>query len=127
MPKPVPSSVRPIAVVKSALPSANINKCSALDALPHASTTKTSFTDIQATVSTPLALISSTCTTNPGRCETEQVGVNAPGTANNTTFLPSKISEVLIPAGPSAPIIVNIPAGILSPTLIVITTSNKHD
>jgi hypothetical protein len=29
--------------------------------------------------------------------------------------------------GPSAPIIVNIPAGILSPTLIVITTSNKHD
>ena len=29
----------------------------------------------------------------PGRCVDEQVGVNAPGSANSTTFFPVKISS----------------------------------
>ena len=56
--------------------------------------TKTSLTDMQAMVSTPLALISAACFTYPGRWLFEHVGVNAPGTEKNTTFLPPKRSWV---------------------------------
>ena len=48
--------------------------------------TNGSFTDRQATVSTPLAASSSERSTNPGRWWSEQVGVKAPGTAKSTTL-----------------------------------------
>jgi hypothetical protein len=56
----------------------------------------------------------------PGRCLELQVGVNAPGTANNTTFLPLKISSVLVSVGPEGVAFINFMDGIVSPTLIVI-------
>ena len=58
---------------------------------------------------------------NPGRCFAEHVGVNAPGTENNTTFLPLKRSSVETGSGPFAPMRVNWPFGILSPTLMVMS------
>ena len=46
-------------------------------------------------------------------------GVNAPGTANSTTFLPLKISSVEISFGPSAVGVISFIDGMLSPTLMV--------
>ncbi len=52
-------------------------------------------------------------------CRLLQVGVNAPGTANSTTFLPLKISSVVFGLlGPSAVMTRNVALGNLSPTLI---------
>src|ERR1700733_8112083 len=82
--------------------------------------TNASLTAIQAMVSTPLALIASAFCTKPGKCRALQVGVNAPGTANNTTFFPLKISSVATSFGPSAVAIISFIDGIVSPTLIVI-------
>jgi threonine dehydrogenase-like Zn-dependent dehydrogenase len=48
-----------------------------------------------------------------------QVGVNAPGTANSTTFLPLKISSLVFGAGPSGVMVLKVAAGMRSPTLIV--------
>ena len=62
--------------------------------------TKASFTAMQAT-SMPFFLNSPNFSTYPGRCLAEQVGVKAPGTENSTTFLPLKISSVLIACTPS--------------------------
>ena len=85
--------------------------------------TNTSLTAMQAMVSTPLALMSAAFSTKPGRCLASQVGVNAPGTENSTTFLPLKSSSVVRSCGPSLVITLNVPAGILSPALIAIYVS----
>ena len=74
---------------------------------------------MQATVSTPFALMASAFCTKPGRCLALQVGVNAPGTANSTTFLPLKMSSVETSFGPSGVAIISFMDGIVSPTLIV--------
>src|SRR6516162_8512793 len=47
--------------------------------------------------------------------------VKAPGTANNATFLPLKISSVVFHAGPSAVITRNFVSGSRSPTLMGMT------
>jgi hypothetical protein len=47
--------------------------------------TNGSLTDMHAIVSTPLLLNSSTREMNPGRCDSEHVGVIAPGTPHTTT------------------------------------------
>src|SRR4029078_12671465 len=65
-----------------------------------------------------LALIASAFFTKPGRWLLLQVGVNAPGTANSTTFLPLNNSSVVFGFGPSAVITVKVPVGTRSPTLI---------
>src|SRR5579862_8451743 len=80
--------------------------------------TNTSFTAMQAMVSTPLARIWSASCTNPGRCLASQVGVNAPGTENSTTRLPLKSSSVLISFAPSLVMRLKVPAGMRSPALI---------
>ena len=69
-------------------------------------------------MSTPRALSLSAFCTNPGRCFAEQVGVNAPGTEKSTTFFPLNSSSVGTGSGPLAPMRVNVPLGILSPTLM---------
>src|SRR5262245_52840027 len=74
---------------------------------------------MQATVSMPFALIFPASSTYPGRCFASQVGVNAPGTENNTTFLPPKSCSVVIFCGPSFVICVSVPDGSFSPTLMV--------
>ena len=66
--------------------------------------------------STPAALMASANSMKPGRCIDEQVGVNAPGTANITTILPLKISSVVISAMPPAARCFSATDGILSPT-----------
>src|SRR5262245_45631747 len=89
------SMSRPIAFANSALPSASIITLSPAPlSLPHASITNASFTEMHAIRSTPFALMSLACAMKPGRCCIEQVGVNAPGTANSTVFLPANSSPV---------------------------------
>ena len=68
-------------------------------------------------MSTPFALMASAFCTKPGRCLTLQVGVNAPGTANITTFFPLKRSSVETSFGPSAVAIISFMDGMESPTL----------
>ena len=80
--------------------------------LAQAAITNASFTAMHAIVSTPFALRASAFCTKLGRCLTLQVGVNAPGTANNTTFLPLKISSVEVSLGPSGVPIINFMDGI---------------
>src|SRR5713101_8198421 len=53
-----------------------------------------------------------------GTCILWQVLVKAPGTANNATFLPLKMSSVVFHAGPSGVITRNFASGSGSPTLI---------
>src|SRR3972149_1006556 len=86
--------------------------------------TNASFTDMQAIVSMPLALNLSALCRKPGTCFAEQVGVNAPGRPNNTTFLLANRSSVLTASGPFSPSLYSVADGILSPTLIVM--SNSH-
>src|SRR5262245_52513831 len=127
MPKPVAFSSRPSAFEYSALPSASIRTLSpTFDALPQAFITNTSLTAMQAMVSMPLALSASACCRNPGRCFASQVGVNAPGTEKSTTFLPLKSCSVLIFCGPSLVMCVSTPAGILSPTLMVMSGPSRR-
>jgi hypothetical protein len=76
---------------------------------------------MHATVSTPFPLRSPARSTKPGRCFASQVGVNAPGTEKSTTFLPAKSSSVEMFFGPSGVMCLNVPVGILSPTLIVMS------
>ncbi len=93
MPKREASSSRPIALVKAPLPSASMTMSSPTPwSLPQAFITKTSLTETQAMVSTPLALKSAAWVLKPGRCLAEQVGVKAPGTANRATVLPPNSS-----------------------------------
>src|SRR2546425_2208316 len=60
---------------------------------PHAARTIASFTATHTISSIPLALIASAFCTKLGRCFSEQVRVNAPGTAKSTTLLPAKRSD----------------------------------
>jgi len=60
--------------------------------------TNGSLTARQATTSTPNDLISSTFSKKPGRCFSEQVGVNAPGTAKRTLLFPRKMSSIITSA-----------------------------
>src|SRR5579864_7289018 len=85
--------------------------------------TNTSFTAMQAMVSTPLARIWSASCTKPGRCLASQVGVKAPGTENSTTVLPLKSSSVERSLGPSLVIRLSVPAGMRSPALIAMRDS----
>src|SRR5271156_2655836 len=124
MPKPVPSISRPMARVKSPLPSASIRTLSpTFCALPQASITKASLTETQAIAWTPFFLSSSAFSTKPGRWRAEQVGVHAPGSANTATFLPLNSSSVEMSFGPSADICFSFADGTLSPTLTVIALS----
>ena len=66
--------------------------------------------------SIPLSFNSAALTTYPGRCAAEQVGVKAPGRANNTTFLPAKISSVLTSETLSPVFCCKVNDGIFSPT-----------
>src|ERR1700684_2200792 len=121
MPKPEAFNSSPSALAYSPLPSASIRILSpTLLDLPHAFMTNTSLTAVHAMVSTPFALILSASSTKPGKCLASQVGVNAPGTEKNTTVLPLKSSSVVSFCGPSLVMRVNLPSGILSPTLMVI-------
>src|ERR1700688_3835770 len=88
------------------------------DAFFQASITNTSLTPVTAMVLTPLALIAAAFFTKPGRWFLWQGGVNAPGTANSTTFLPLNNSSVVSGFGPSPVITVKEPLGTRSPTLI---------
>src|SRR6185503_16527214 len=125
MPKRDASSPSPMALVKSPLPSASIRTSSPTPwSSPQAFITKTSFTATQAMVSTPLAFSAAAFCVNPGRCLAEQVGVNAPGTANRATFLPVKSSSVLIGRGPSGPKVVKVALGTLSPTFRAMVVSS---
>src|SRR4030095_11724582 len=94
-----------------------------LECLPQAPMTNTSLTAMQAMVSTPLALSSAAFSTKPGRCLASQVGGNAPGTENNTTFFPLNSASVVRSCGPSLVIVLKVPAGILSPGLIAMFPS----
>src|ERR1700731_4755623 len=58
-----------------------------------------------------------------GRCIVWQGPGLGPGTANSATFLPLKISSVVLTCGPSAVITRNLTSGSLSPTLMVIVNS----
>src|SRR5690348_18008741 len=84
--------------------------------------TNASLTDKQAIVSIPLPFSAENFSTKPGRCLAEQVGVKAPGNANKTTFLPLKISSLVMGFGPSAVMVMSLTDGILSPTLMVIAS-----
>src|ERR1700761_3322881 len=122
MPNREPSSSRPIALVKSPLPSASIRMSVPTPWFsPQAFITNTSLTETQAMVSTPLALKSATCCLKLGRCLAEQVGVKAPGSANSATFLPANSSSVVTGLGPPSCISVKVADGILSPTLMVMS------
>src|SRR3954471_17669518 len=111
----------PTALAQAALPSARNSIASLPDAFFQAFITNTSFTPVTAMVSMPLALIASAFFTKPGRWLLLQVGVNAPGTANSTTFFPLNNSSVVFGFGPSAVITVKVPLGTRSPTLIAMT------
>src|SRR5262249_10038036 len=110
-----------IAWLNSPLPSPSMRTLpSAFCSLPHAPITNASLTEMQAMASTPFALNLSASATNPGTCFAEQVGVNAPGSAKATTFLPgAKSSSVVIGLGPSGPSMRSVALGTLSPTLAI--------
>src|SRR5687768_3157975 len=86
--------------------------------------TNASLTAMHAILSTPLPRKSAARSTKPGKCFASHVGVNAPGTENNTTLLPLKNSSALTFCGPSFVTTVKVPEGILSPTLIVMVNSS---
>lgn len=81
--------------------------------------TKTSFTAMQAMVSMPFSLRAEDLDLKPGRCSLEQVGVKAPGTEKRATFFLEKRSDVVRGAGPEGVMMVKVPEGRVSPTLIV--------
>src|SRR6185312_17125165 len=112
----------PTALAQAALPSARNSIASAPADFFQAFITNTSLTPVTAMVSMPLALIAAAFCTKPGIWFLWQVGVNAPGTANSTTFLPLKISSVVFGFGPSGVITVNVELGTRSPTLIAMIT-----
>ena len=84
------SSSRSAALVKAPQVSASILILPVAPwASPHAFMTKGSLTARQATSSMPLAFNASKCVKYPGKWVAEQPGVKAPGTPNNTPFLPA--------------------------------------
>src|SRR5258706_1559680 len=121
---PLRSDSNPIAFANSALPSASIITLSPAPlSLPHASITNASFTETHAIRSTPFALMSFACAMKPGRCCIEQVGVNAPGTANSTAFLPANSSPVDTSDILPSTIVLIFTSGTLAPTAIGIGES----
>src|SRR3954463_5728996 len=58
-----------------------------------------------------------------GRCILWQGPGKGPGTANSATFLPLKISSVVLTCGPSPVITRNFASGSLSPTWIAMVVS----
>eukprot|EP00307_Rebecca_sp_RCC1486_P013052 CAMPEP_0119417580 /NCGR_PEP_ID=MMETSP1335-20130426/16130_1 /TAXON_ID=259385 /ORGANISM="Chrysoculter rhomboideus, Strain RCC1486" /LENGTH=156 /DNA_ID=CAMNT_0007442761 /DNA_START=146 /DNA_END=613 /DNA_ORIENTATION=- len=94
------------------------------EARPHASMTYGSLVAVHAITSTPLARSSSYLSMNEGRCDLEQPGVNAPGTAKITAVFPATssprgISFALAYSGcPSN----RVTSGSLSPSLITART-----
>src|SRR5262245_26758016 len=121
MPKPEASSSRPSALVKWPLPSASMRTLPPqLWSLPHAPITNASFTDTHTISCTPFDFRSPAFSTKPGRCFIEHVGVNAPGTAKITTFLPFVSSPVDTSFGPPSPISFSLTSGSLSPALMAI-------
>src|SRR6476469_2805373 len=122
-PIPLPSKSKPMALVNSPSPS---ERNSTLPLPPAAfdqvSITKGSFTATQATVCTPFFLKASALSINPGRCLRWQVGVKAPGTANSTTFLSAKMSDVVNFSMPSDPSARKVASGRRSPIPIVMVT-----
>src|SRR5689334_25077882 len=87
---------------------------------PQADMTNGSLTEMQAISSMPLPLSSLALSTYDGRWRAEQVGVNAPGTANSATRLPLKNSPLVVGLGPSAVATVSGTSGRGSPTWMVI-------
>mmetsp|Transcript_19000 Transcript_19000/g.27394 ORF Transcript_19000/g.27394 Transcript_19000/m.27394 type:complete len:219 (-) Transcript_19000:11-667(-) len=120
-PKEPVSKSRPVALAKAAPPSASmVTLSSAPSCFPQAPITKGSFTEMQQTVSTPLALMSSATSMNPGRWVLEQVGVKAPGSPQMATFLPANSSEAGSSEGfPSARSWKTPSRGILSPSATI--------
>src|SRR5664280_3545206 len=109
-----------MALANSPLPSA---RKSTLPSAPvdffQASMTNTSFTPVTAMALTPFALMAAALFRKLGMCMLVQVGVKAPGTANRATFLPLKMSSVVLGLlGPSAVMTRNVALGSLSPTLM---------
>ena len=86
------STSMPIFLLNSPLPSGSMNTLLISCDFAHWNMTKASLTARQITVSTPRSLNASYLDSYPGRWTSEHAGVNAPGTANKTTFFPSKIS-----------------------------------
>src|ERR1700679_2046821 len=129
MPSPAPdaSSDKSNALANSALPS---DKNSILEPAPvdffQASNTHKSLTPVTGIVSTPLPLKASAFFKKPGRWLLLHVGVNAPGTAKSTTFLPLNISAVVFTAGPSGPITRNFASGRRSPTFTGMFLSSRY-
>src|SRR5690242_16211687 len=80
--------------------------------------TNASLTERHAILSTPFLRMSSALPTKPGRCLAEQVGVNAPGSANSTVLPLPKISSEVISFIPSLVMVLSFTDGILSPTLM---------
>src|SRR5512141_425385 len=109
-----------IALANSPLPSARKSILpSAPVAFFQASITNASLTPVTAMVLMPFALNAATLFRKLGMCRLLQVGVKAPGTANSATFLPLKMSSVVLGLlGPSAVITRNVALGSLSPTLM---------
>ena len=92
-----PSMDNPNARESSAFPSErNMMPAAAPpEVLPQASITNASFVVMQMVSSTPLAFNSSCAVMKLGRCDFEQPGVYAPGTAKIATFLPLINSAIL--------------------------------
>src|SRR5690349_18105422 len=93
--------------------------------------TNASFTDTHQISSTPLPFSASKFWMKLGTCLAEQVGVKAPGSAKTAIFLPFTRSSTLKVFGPTVQPLpstsmnsCNVPAGSLSPTLIVIYVSS---
>jgi hypothetical protein len=108
-----------MALANSPLPSA---RKSILPSAPvdffQASMTNTSLTPVTAMLWTPFAFIAAALFRKLGMWRLLQVGVNAPGTANNATLRPLKTSSVVFQTGPSVVMTRNLASGNRSPTLI---------
>src|SRR3954451_2766923 len=124
MPNLLPSNDSPTASAKAPLPSASMVMSSEPSALFQALITNGSLTEMQAISSTPLPFSSLALSTYDGKWRAEQVGVNAPGTANKATRLPAKYSPLVVGFGPSAEAIASGTSGNRSPTLMVILESS---
>src|SRR5688500_1730024 len=119
MPNLLPSMVSTTASAKAPLPSASMVMSSDPSLLFQPAMTNGSLTEMPATSSIPLALSSAAFSTYDGRWRAEQVGVNAPGTANKATRLSAKNSPLVVGCGPSGVAIASGTSGMLSPTDMV--------
>ena len=77
---------------------------------------------MQPIVATPFSMKRSAAAMKPGRCFTEQVGVNAPGRPKMATRLPPNNSSEEISTGPSSVMWCSVVDGTRSPTLMVTVT-----